>query len=166
MLTASEIIIYRAVYSSENHRAAIRKLMAAYALDPMGGESAMSNSAISRLPDVLATHPTAGTLLAFVGCEPAGLANFFLGLSTFRAEPLLNVHDLFIMKEFRGLGIGRELLRQVEREANSKECCKITLEVRQDNFAAIGLYEELGFTSFIMSDRPTPEIILQKLLTD
>lgn len=166
MATNETISICRADYSSDDHRAAIRLLMAAYALDPMGGEKAMSDRAISHLPDMLANYPHAGTLLAYAGCEPAGIANFFFGLSTFRAEPLLNVHDFFIREEFRRIGIGRQLMRQVEKEARLNGCCKVTLEVRQDNIAAIGLYEALGFTPFVMSDRPTPEIVLQRLLID
>jgi ribosomal protein S18 acetylase RimI-like enzyme len=33
----------------------------------------------------------------------------------------------------------------VEREAASRGCCKLTLEVRADNPAAAGLYRALGF---------------------
>ena len=75
-----------------------------------------------------------------------GLAVCFLGLSTFEARPLLNLHDLVVHPEYRGMGIGRGLLSEVEALALRLACCRVTLEVRQDNRGAMHLYSSFGFS--------------------
>jgi ribosomal protein S18 acetylase RimI-like enzyme len=97
---------------------------------------------------MLAEHPGALVLLALAGDQderPVGVAVCFFGLSTFRAKPLLNVHDLAVLPEHRGRGIGRALLQAAEDRARQKGCCKLTLEVRDDNTRARALYRSFGF---------------------
>ena len=60
---------------------------------------------------------------------------------------LLNIHDLAVRDDFRGLGIGRQMLKAIEAEAASHGCCKVTLEVRADNPLARRLYEDVGFSA-------------------
>lgn len=55
---------------------------------------------------------------------------------------LLNVA---VAQEWKGLGIGKLLVRQAMNEAIHKEFKRIFLEVRKSNQAAIGLYQKLGF---------------------
>jgi len=43
------------------------------------------------------------------------------------------------------MGIGRMLLERIEAKARELNCCRITLEVRQDNRVARGLYRKVGF---------------------
>jgi ribosomal protein S18 acetylase RimI-like enzyme len=74
-----------------------------------------------------------------------GAAVCFIGFSTFAARPLLNLHDLAVVPELRGRGIGRALLRAVEERARALGCCKLTLEVVQENTQARALYERFGF---------------------
>jgi ribosomal protein S18 acetylase RimI-like enzyme len=66
--------------------------------------------------------------------------------STFYAKKVLNVHDLAVNPAFRGNGVGEALLAAVEKEAKEENCCKITLEVREDNRAQ-NLYERFGFSN-------------------
>lgn len=77
--------------------------------------------------------------------EPVGLANCFVGFSTFRALPLINVHDLCVHHRWRGQGIGRQLLTAVTAHAQRHDFCRVTLEVRSDNEIARGLYQSMGF---------------------
>jgi ribosomal protein S18 acetylase RimI-like enzyme len=65
--------------------------------------------------------------------------------SSFRARPLMNIHDIAVVPEHRGKGIGRALLAAVEEEARRRGCAKITLEVRSDNALARDLYRRCGF---------------------
>ena len=83
--------------------------------------------------------------LAYRDQEPVGLANCFRGFSTFRALPLINVHDLCVHRRWRGQGIGRKLLSAVAEHAEKHQFCRVTLEVRSDNEVARGLYESMGF---------------------
>lgn len=41
-------------------------------------------------------------LLAFVEDEPVGVAVCFFELSTFKTRPLLNIHDLAVLPQYRG----------------------------------------------------------------
>jgi ribosomal protein S18 acetylase RimI-like enzyme len=43
------------------------------------------------------------------------------------------------------MGIGAMLLERIEAKARELNCCRITLEVRQDNHVARGLYRKVGF---------------------
>lgn len=62
-----------------------------------------------------------------------------------RAQPLINIHDLAVVPECRGQGVGRALLQAIEEEARRGGCCRLTLEVRADNRIARGLYQSFGF---------------------
>ncbi len=98
-----------------------------------------------RLPGLLAETPGAHVLLAMSEKKVAGVAVCFLGFSTFAGKPLLNVHDLAVSGEFRGQGIGGALLDGVAEKALALGCCRVTLEVDDDNEGARRLYERKGF---------------------
>ena len=74
------------------------------------------------------------------------MAVCFYGFSTFRALPIINIHDIIVSKSFRGLGIGNKVIGEIENVASTKKCCKITLEVRRDNEIARRMYEKFGFS--------------------
>ena len=93
----------------------------------------------------LRKHPTTLILLAYVEGRPVGIATCFVGFSTFYARPLVNVHDLAILPEYRGQGIGRQLLNGVLDKAKQLGCCKVTLEVHETNRRAKQMYEAAGF---------------------
>ncbi len=102
--------------------------------------------------------------LAFHGGEPAGLATCFRGFSTFAARPLINVHDFYVVPALRGRGIGRALLAAVERKARETGCCKLTLEVLENNTPARRLYETCGFSQAQYVETAGKAIFLWKLL--
>jgi ribosomal protein S18 acetylase RimI-like enzyme len=123
-----------------------------YASDPLGGGEPLAHDVRERLIPALRDHPTALVLLAWVGDEPAGIAVCFFAFSTFRARPLLNVHDLAVLPQYRGRGIGRALLGECERRAVRKGCCKLTLEVQDNNARARALYESFGFEELAIAN--------------
>ena len=92
-------------------------LIDAYARDPMGGGTGLTAEVRQALPGQLARHPTAFALLAEADGQPVGVAVCVLGLSTFKAQPTVNLHDLAILPAARGRGIGRLLLDGVAAEA-------------------------------------------------
>ncbi len=111
---------------------AILLLMDAYAREPMGMGAPLGRAVRRRLIPALRDHPTARVLLAWNGEVPVGLAVCFLGLSTFEARPLLNLHDLVVHAEYRGMGIGRGLLSEVEALAargKSPSCSRCMSEL-------------------------------------
>ncbi len=135
--------------------AAVVEIIDGYARDPVGGGRPLPAAVRDRLPAALARHPTAVIFLAFVDAEPAGVAVCFEGFSTFHARPLLNIHDLAVNRDRRGQGIGRALLEAVEAEAVRRRCCRLTLEVQDENRRARRVYDRFGFTDFAVAGSAT-----------
>lgn len=120
-------------------------LLDAYARDPMGGGVALTDAARARLPIDLASNPSAHAFLARDTAGAVGMATCFVGYSTFRAMPLLNIHDIAVLPRARGQGVGKALIAAISQLADRLDCCKLTLEVRTDNAVARQLYERQGF---------------------
>jgi GNAT superfamily N-acetyltransferase len=127
-----------------------------YAADPIGGGVPLSAEVRARLPLGLRGHPTTLVLLARVEGKSIGVAVCFWGFSTFHARRLLNIHDLAVTPEWRGKGAGTALLDAIETRALERGCCKLTLEVQDDNRRARALYDRCGFGDAVVgSARPT-----------
>lgn len=159
------IEILQADWDDANHCRGVLAVLDSYASDPMGGGSGFSQDARERLIPALREQASALVLLAFAEQLPVGVATCFYGLSTFHARPLLNVHDLAVVPEFRGQGIGRALLVAVEERARARGCCRLTLEVREDNARARRLYDERGFRDFELAGNAYRTIFLAKPLS-
>ncbi|MDQ0740666.1 GNAT family N-acetyltransferase [Pseudomonas sp. W4I3] len=140
-----DILVLQASYTNAVHADAIGSLLNHYAQDPMGGGHALPADLLQQLPAELAKRAHAFSVLAFVGGEPAGLVNCFEGFSTFACRPLVNVHDVVVAKQFRGLGLSQKMLQKVEEIARQRGCCKITLEVLEGNDLAQSAYRKFGF---------------------
>ncbi|MEI2417961.1 GNAT family N-acetyltransferase [Orrella sp. JC864] len=139
-------------------------LLDEYARDPMGGGQPLPEAVKRDLPGALARRPGVHVLLAYVDGAPAGLANCMEGFSTFACKPLLNVHDFMVSAPFRGQGVARRLLAEVERRARALGCCKITLEVLQGNAPAQALYRSEGYDGYQLDARAGHALFWQKKL--
>lgn len=142
----SELSIFLADPSDAAHADAIVALTNEYARDEMGGGRGLSDSVKTSLVKRLREHPTTFIFLAYVGEEPVGIASCFLGFSTFAAKPLLNIHDIAVHSDFRRRGIATALMQAVESKARELGCCKLTLEVLDENGPARAAYEAFGFS--------------------
>ncbi len=140
-----EIRVVAIDWTNPLHRAAALELLDLYAQDEMGGGKPLTDEVKNTLPDKLAAHAGCYSWLAFADEEAVGILNAFLGFSTFQARPLLNIHDVAVRSGRRGGGIGRQLLAAAEAEARRLGCCRISLEIRQDNAIAAHLYQSYGF---------------------
>lgn len=127
------------------HQQAVLELLDAYAADPMGDGKPLSPEVRTRLIDGLRRHPTTLIFLAWLDGRAVGIAVCFLGFSTFHARSLINVHDLAVLPAYRGRRIGPRLLEAVADRARQLDCCKLTLEVQENNHRARRLYEAAGF---------------------
>jgi len=152
---AERFEIREADFADPSDGEAIVALLDSYASDPVGGGRPLDPDVRARLVPGLRSHPTALVLLAFRGARPVGIATCFFGFSTFSARPLLNVHDLAVVPECRGGGVGRRLLEAAEARARARGCCKLTLEVQDDNRRARGLYASFGFVDFVVAGSAT-----------
>jgi len=127
------------------HLKSLADLLNHYMDDPMGDHPPLTKLEQLRLVDGLANHPTAFVLFICHEGRYAGLVTCFELFSTFNVKPYLYIHDVVIHADFRGKGLGRELLEKLVAYSNERNYCKITLEVREDNLVAQQLYKSLGF---------------------
>ena len=137
--------IVRADLENGSHQTGIIELLDMYASEPLQGGQPLDDETRSRLIPGLAAQANGRYFLALQGGQAVGVAICFVGFSTFRALPLLNVHDLAVHRDFRGQGIGTRLLDAAEQEAIRLGCCRLTLEVQHENVNARRLYERVGF---------------------
>lgn len=140
--------IRRVDYRSPTDSAALVQLLNMYALDPMGGGEPLADGVKAGLCHDLADMPNAVSFIAWRGVTPVGLINCFIAYSTFKAKPLLNVHDIAVDPKHRGKGIAHALLAAAQTEAIQRGCCKMTLEVLSGNTRATATYEHFGFASY------------------
>jgi len=134
------------------HQKAIVELIDAYAADPMGNGRPLSADVRTALIQGLQEHPTTLVFLAYQGELAVGVAVCFRGFSTFAARPLINIHDLAVLRTHRGCGIGRLILEAVEAKARALGCCKLTLETQENNRRARRVYEAAGFAQAVYEE--------------
>jgi len=146
------------------HRAAVLAMVDAYSMDAMGSAKPLDPEVWARLIPGLQRHPTTLIFLAFEGGQPVGVAVCFIGFSTFAAKPLINIHDCMVLSEFRGKSVGRRLLDAVESKARELGCCKLTLEVMDNNDRALRAYEAAGFVRYSLQEDAGTAIFLTKPL--
>jgi GNAT superfamily N-acetyltransferase len=150
---------------NEAHGAALIRLLDEYASGPEGGNAPLSAQARSQLCHALASRAHYVGWLAFDKADAVGVLNAFEGLSTFKARPLLNVHDIAVTASHRGRGVGRALLACAENEARLRGCCKLTLEALDGNHRAIGLYRSVGFAAYELDPAMGRATFFEKWLT-
>lgn len=153
------IEIIQADLADSNQVASIIEIVDSYAREAMGGGAPLTSAVRGKLAAELDTVPGLVVFLALLDSEPVGVAVCFRGYSTFKAQPLLNIHDLAVLPKRRGRGLGRAMLKAIDDYAMASGCCKVTLEVREDNDGARRLYRDVGFGTEIL-----PTIFMEKSL--
>ena len=149
---------------SEKHQSDFLVLLNAYATDIMGGGKAIDTSLQKPLIEGLKNTPHKLILLAYEDDKPVAIANCFFGFSTFKAKPLLNIHDFAVVPEARGRGVAKLLLERIEAEAQKRGCCKITLEVLEGNSRAQKVYKHFGFDNYELDPKEGKAMFFEKEL--
>ena len=78
-----------------------------------------------------------------------GIALFYPRYSTWKG-PVIHLEDLVVSEEYRGLGIGNDLLKKVVAFARDSKVKRVSWEVLDWNEPAIAFYESKG--AHIMRD--------------
>lgn len=74
------------------------------------------------------------------------------------------ISNLAVYPPYRGQGIGEKLLRNAETTARTHNCRQVTLDVEQENTAALRFYQRLGYQQVTeFSVRLNPQIALKFL---
>lgn len=69
----------------------------------------------------------------------------FLGIKI--ENDICKLNDIIVLPEYRGVGIGEELLKFCKNKAKDLKATKITLGMIDDNSRLKKWYEERGFTN-------------------
>jgi ribosomal protein S18 acetylase RimI-like enzyme len=160
----SALQIKRVDYLDGPDAQALVFLLDAYAQDPMGGGDALQPEAAARLCSDLARIAGAASFIAWLEDKPVGLINCLEGYSTFKAKPLLNVHDIAVLAGHRGQGVGQALLKAAQDHAYTRGCCKLTLEVLSGNAPALAIYKRFGFAQYELNPAAGQAQFMQKWL--
>lgn len=86
----------------------------------------------------------AEVLIAQEGDVPVGFALFFHNFSTFLGRAGIYLEDLFVLKEYRGRGYGKALLRKLAQIALERGCGRLEWCCLDWNQPSIDFYRSLG----------------------
>ena len=149
-------------YTNHEQRLVIPYLLNAYAKGLLGFRSEIKKHVLDALVPGLERTPNAIVLLAKTKGRYVGMAICFLGFSTFHAKPLINIHDFMVLEAYRGKGVGRALLGEIEDIACGMDCCKMTLEVQENNTSARKLYRSVGFKDSFLNQEAGSQYFMTK----
>jgi len=122
-------------------RATVTDLPALLALE----RSAFTTDHLS--PRQYRQHLVSPTAIVLVAADESGVLG--TALVFFRRESdLARLYSIAVAHDARGRGVGEALLAAVEQAALRRGARRMRLEVRQDNAAAMRLYERGGYTRF------------------
>ncbi|MFW4854123.1 N-acetyltransferase family protein [Pseudomonas aeruginosa] len=76
--------------------------------------------------------------------RPIGYAVYFYSYSTWLGRNGIYLEDLYVTPEYRGVGAGRRLLRELAREAVANDCGRLECSVLDWNQPAIDFYRSIG----------------------
>lgn len=107
-------------------------------------EHAVTGTAEALGRHLFGERPVVEALLAEVDGEAIGYALFFATYSTFLTRPGLYLEDLFVLESHRRAGVGRALLTEVRRLAESRGAGRLEWSVLDWNANAIAFYESFG----------------------
>lgn len=131
--------------NNDEHCRQLIRLLDVYMQDEMGNGAPMKKDLAPKILDGLRKHESFLGFFVLVDGYFAALANCNKNFSTFRAKPLINIHDFVVHPDYRGKGVGQFLLDSIYEFGRQNGYCKINLEVREDNHKAQQLYEKAGY---------------------
>jgi GNAT superfamily N-acetyltransferase len=86
-------------------------------------------------------NPLFGAYLAFYQGKLAGFALWYFRFSTWKGKRFY-LEDLYVKDEFRGLGIGKQLIEICFEEAKNTKCTGMMWQVLDWNTPAIEFYKQ------------------------
>lgn len=89
------------------------------------------------------------------------------GHSDREGRPVAHLHEVYVVPELRGRGIGRVLLAVAEAAVRTERITAVELHVFEDNARAIALYEREGWTTRstreVFPDGPRQLLMMKRL---
>lgn len=105
--------------------------------------------------------PCVEAMVAECSGKIVGFATFFPTYSTYLTKASIHLDDLFVLAEYRGMGIGRKLLSSVAQLAVTRNCGRLEWNVAVWNQPAIAFYTRMGAS--ILPDSRTCRVVGESL---
>lgn len=96
--------------------------------------------------DMAGPEPRFGAVMAEVGGRAVGFASWTWLHSIWLGARVMNIDDVFVHGDCRGLGVGEALMHAARAACRACGAARLRWEVEADNAAAIRFYERLGAT--------------------
>jgi GNAT superfamily N-acetyltransferase len=105
-----------------------------YAKQKAGLEQIISNPALGEI------------LIMKIDGKVVGMVSLLYSISTALGGKVAILEDMVMSKDFRGKGLGKELLKEAIAFAQKRGCLRLTLLTDFDNESAIRFYQSAGFS--------------------
>lgn len=110
-------------------------------------EYKVANKAETLSESLFANPPDLYCLVVEMKATIVGYATFMRQFSTWDAGYYLYLDCLYLVEPVRGLGLGKKLMTEVQKEANRLSCIRIEWQTPSFNAQAIQFYKRLGAVS-------------------
>jgi GNAT superfamily N-acetyltransferase len=94
--------------------------------------------------DLFGDRQVIEAVVAEVDDRIIGFAIFFSNYSTFLTKSGIYLEDIFVLPEYRGVGIGKALIKYLANLAVARGCGRLEWSVLDWNQPAISFYESIG----------------------
>lgn len=94
--------------------------------------------------ELFSGNPNSSVLIASINNVSVGFILFFTTFSTFKGSKGFYIGDLFIVPEYRKMGVGKTLFQHVIEIAKKSDYCRVEWYVTNTNQNAIVFYDFLG----------------------
>lgn len=88
--------------------------------------------------------PPAFVLLAYAEDEPVGYASYFRTYSTYLARPGLWIDDLFVVRAWRGQGIGQKMFNHLAQQVVDSNGGRLEWHANHENEGGLKFYARNG----------------------
>ncbi len=94
--------------------------------------------------DCLSANPRYNAFIAKLGGKYVAYIIYYFTYSSFLALPTLFIEDIFVLEEYRGRGVGKEMFNFLKTVAKREDCGRIEFTVLKWNKTAQEFYEKNG----------------------
>jgi len=105
---------------------------------------AVTGNADALKEHLFGSRPYAEAILGDYAGQSVGFALFFTNYSTFLTQPGIYLEDIFVLPEYRRLGIGKAILTHLAQLAVERGCRRLEWSVLDWNEPAIAFYRRIG----------------------
>jgi len=96
--------------------------------------------------EAIIQNPEIGEILVLkVDDRIVGMVSLLYSISTALGGKVAIIEDMIIRKDYRGKGLGKELLAQAIAFSKKRDCLRLTLLTDFNNDVAIRFYRQFGF---------------------